>query len=144
MHRVGGADIPGAAHLVLTDGVVHLDPKEAVFDAMSAGWQRQQRTRFLSDEGTIGPRLTLIRRFAQFTNSYPWQWEPAAGQDFIVHLRSGVGRTPIRCVDSPIVRVGDLIVHGVRHRHRYGWPTVRGTFLLCRNRSSMTVILSRM
>ena len=40
------ADLPGAAHLVLAEGVVHLDPASAVFEAMREGWARQQRTRF--------------------------------------------------------------------------------------------------
>ena len=68
MQRMGETEIPGAAHLVLTDGVVHLEPEQAVFEAMLAGWERQQRTRFLSDEGTIAPRLSLVRRMAEFTN----------------------------------------------------------------------------
>ena len=37
------ADLPGAAHLELADGVVHLDPKPALLEAMLAGWVRQQR-----------------------------------------------------------------------------------------------------
>lgn len=64
-------EVPGAAHLVLVDGVVHLDPEQAVFQAMLAGWERQQRTRFLKD-ATIGPRVMLVRRMAEFTNAYPW------------------------------------------------------------------------
>jgi hypothetical protein len=87
MQRQERADVPGAAHLVLADGVVHLDPERAVFDAMLAGWERQQRTRFLKD-ATIRPRLALIRRMGEFTNSYPWQWDPADGEDFITHLRA--------------------------------------------------------
>ncbi|MFQ6329887.1 hypothetical protein ACLMAL_27635 [Nocardia sp. CWNU-33] len=80
------ADLPGAAHLVLADGVVHLDPERAVFDAMLAGWERQQRTRLLK-KAIIRPRLALIRRTGEFTNSYPWQWEPTDGEEFITHLR---------------------------------------------------------
>jgi hypothetical protein len=76
------------AHLVLADGVVHLDPESAVFEAMLDGWELQQRARFLSDEGTITPRLRLIRRFAEFTNEYPWQWQPAEAEAFLDHLRS--------------------------------------------------------
>lgn len=59
------ADLPGAAHLVLADGVVHLDPAAAVFEAMLEGWTRQQRTRFLKRDSTIKPRLSLVRRFAE-------------------------------------------------------------------------------
>ena len=86
--------LPGATHLVLVDGVVHLDPEQAVFQAMLAAWERQQRTRFLNG-ATIRPRLLLIRRMAEFTNAYPWQWEPADGEDFITHLRSAERRRPI-------------------------------------------------
>jgi integrase/recombinase XerD len=32
-------DFPGAAHLVLVDGVAHLDPTSAVFEAMLDGWR---------------------------------------------------------------------------------------------------------
>ena len=65
------ADLPGAAHLELVDGVIHLDPKPALLDAMLAGWARQQQTRFLNEAGTVRPRIALVRRFAEFTNSYP-------------------------------------------------------------------------
>lgn len=55
-------DLPGAAHLVLADGVVHLEPEPAVFEAMPDGWARKQRTRFLDEDGTIKPRLSVVRR----------------------------------------------------------------------------------
>jgi site-specific recombinase XerD len=73
---------PGTARLALADGVVHLDPASAVFEAMLEGWATQQRARFLKDN-TIGPRVELVRRFAAFTNQYPWQWEPAEAEAFI-------------------------------------------------------------
>ncbi len=82
------ADLEGAAHLVLADGVVHLDPAPAVFEAMLEGWTRQQRTRFLKWESTIKPRLSLVRRFAAFTGQYPWEWEPAEVEAFFDHIRA--------------------------------------------------------
>ncbi|WUV98899.1 site-specific integrase [Streptomyces sp. NBC_01471] len=82
------AELPGAASLVLASGVVHLDPAPAVFAAMMDGWSMQQRTRFLKAE-TIQSRIDLVRRFAAFTNEYPWQWRPAEVEAFIDHLRSG-------------------------------------------------------
>jgi hypothetical protein len=85
---VRAADLPGAAHLVLCDTVVHLDPAPAVFEAMLEGWARQQRTRFLNEKGTIKPRVTLVRRFAEFTGQYPWQWEPVEVEAFFDHLRA--------------------------------------------------------
>lgn len=86
---------PGAARLELVDGVIHLDPKPALFDAMLAGWVRQQQARFLKEEGTIRPRVALVRRLAEFTNAYPWEWSPADGEAFISQLRSSDGRKPI-------------------------------------------------
>jgi hypothetical protein len=59
------ADLPGAAHLELLDGVVHLDPQPA----MLAGWMRQQQGRFLNEEATIRPRIALVRRFVEFANA---------------------------------------------------------------------------
>ncbi|MEU9286677.1 hypothetical protein AB0D57_18650 [Streptomyces sp. NPDC048275] len=54
------ANLPGAAHLVLVDGVVHLDPEPAVFAAMLEGWALQQRAR-LDMQNTIGPRVRQHR-----------------------------------------------------------------------------------
>ncbi|WP_192809700.1 hypothetical protein [Actinomadura rudentiformis] len=67
--------IEGAAHLVLADGVVPLHPAEAVFDARLVGWERQQRSRLLM-VSTIKSRVDLVRRFAAFTGTFPWDWLP--------------------------------------------------------------------
>jgi len=80
--------LPGAAHLVLADGIAYLDPASAVFEAMLEGWARQQRTRFLKQDATIKPRLSLVRRLATFSNQYPWQWQPAEVEAFFDHLRA--------------------------------------------------------
>ena len=53
-----------------------LSPAEAVFDAMLAGWGTQQRSRSLSPV-TIEKREYTVRRFAGFTNEFPWSWSPA-------------------------------------------------------------------
>ncbi|MEV6331855.1 tyrosine-type recombinase/integrase [Streptomyces sp. NPDC051909] len=82
------ADLPGSASLVLAAGVLHIDPEPAVFKAMLDGWAMQQRTRFLKAQ-TIQSRVDLVRRFAAFTNEYPWQWQASEVEAFIYHLRSG-------------------------------------------------------
>lgn len=64
---------------------------------MLEGWARQQRTRFLKWDATIKPRLSLVRRFAEFTSQYPWQWQSAEVEAFIDHLRT---RTPTFTVSS--------------------------------------------
>ncbi|MGW1620113.1 hypothetical protein [Streptomyces sp. NPDC002172] len=91
------ADLAGAAHLMLVDGISYMDPAPAVFEAMLEGWTKQQRARFLKWEGTIKPRLSLVRRFAEFSNQYPWQWQPAEFEAFIDHLRT---KTPTFTVSS--------------------------------------------
>jgi hypothetical protein len=68
------ADLPGAAHLVLASGVVHLDPASAVFEAMLEGWETQQRARFLKVGTTVKPQSDLVRRFAVSTLLQIWFW----------------------------------------------------------------------
>ncbi len=73
---------------MLAENVTFLDPAPAVFSAMLEGWACQQQARFLKDS-TIRGRLDLLRRFAAFTNQYPWQWQSVEVEAFIGHLRSG-------------------------------------------------------
>ena len=108
-------DLPGAAHLVLVDGVVHLDPEPAVFEAMLTGWATQQRARFLKDEGTIGPRLDLVRRFARFSNQYPWQWNRAEAEAFITALP--IAGSTARNYQNVIRMFCEFVTDA-----RYGWP----------------------
>lgn len=84
-------EIDGAAHLVIPDGLAHLRPEEAVFEAMLAGWSRQQGSRQLSIT-TIEQRDTQVRRFARFTNDWPWKWTPSDVEDWTCSLRSGRAR----------------------------------------------------
>ena len=66
-------DIPGAAHFELPANVAHLDPAEAIFQAMLRGWRAQQHSRQLRDE-TIEARDNYVKRLNRFTNQYPWEW----------------------------------------------------------------------
>jgi integrase len=119
---VQAAALPGAARLELVDSVAHLDPQKAVFEAMLAGWMRQQRTRFLNEEGTIQPRVALVRRLATFTNAYPWEWQPADGEAFIAHLRSpGRGRNPIVMSTARGYEIGLAMFMDFITDRRYGW-----------------------
>jgi len=115
------ADLPGAAHLELVDGVVHLDPEPALLEAMLAGWARQQRTRFLNDKATIQPRVSLVRRLVDFTNDYPWEWRPADAEAFIEHLQSANRKRPIamstgRGYETTLALFMDFLTD-----RRYGW-----------------------
>lgn len=111
-------EIPGSARLVLVDGVVHLDEETAVFEAMLAGWDRQQRSRLLA-ESTIKPRAALLRRFTEFAGTYPWAWTPADVEDFTVALMSGAQRlapSTIRNYQVTLRIFCDYLTDS-----RYGW-----------------------
>ena len=90
-------DTPGSARLVLVEGVLHLNEEIAVFEAMLTGWSRQQRSRMLGDS-TIAERDRLVRRFAEFAESYPWNWSPGDVEDFTVSLTSGKDRRAISTI----------------------------------------------
>lgn len=110
--------VPGSAHLVLAPGVVHLNEPSAVFEAMLSGWERQQKSRLLAD-GTIEPRLSLVRRFTTFADSHPWDWTAADVEDFTASLMSGSGRlapSTIRGYHMTLRLFCDYLLDG-----RYGW-----------------------
>lgn len=100
---------------------MHLDAAPALFEAMLEGWRRQQSARLLR-AATIRPRLRMVRRLAEFSGLYPWQWTPAEGEAFIDHLRSG--ETPVRMSTARTYEVIiNLFVEFVRDP-RYGWARV--------------------
>ncbi len=109
-------DAAGAARLVLAQGVTQLDPARAVFDGMLTGWCAQQRSRMLN-EVTIGSRERLVRRFAVFTNEYPWGWQPQDVEAFTTQLRSaGRSHSTIRGYHHVIGLFVDFVCD-----RRYGW-----------------------
>ncbi|MGW1783939.1 tyrosine-type recombinase/integrase [Streptomyces sp. NPDC002143] len=112
------AEAPGSVRLALAPNVVLLNPEPAVSSAMKEGWARQQSARFLQ-ASTIQPRLRLIQRFEEFTGLYPWQWTPADGEAFIVHLRSGAKPIQLSTARSYEVVI-ELFVEYLLDR-RYGW-----------------------
>lgn len=118
--RVGGGErLPeGAAGLALVDGVVHLEPERAVFDAMVKGWATQMLSRGLKAE-TIESRLWLVQRFGEFTNDYPWRWRPVDVEDFTAHLRSGAAPralSTIRGYQAQLALFCEFVCDA-----RYGW-----------------------
>lgn len=112
--------LQGSATSVLPSGISHLDPPSAVFAAMLEGWATQQRTRFLKTS-TVRTRLDLVRRFAEFSNEYPWQWQPAEVEAFFDALRSGdrpLAVSTARNYQNTLRMFCDYIVDA-----RYGWVT---------------------
>ncbi|MFE9856392.1 tyrosine-type recombinase/integrase [Streptomyces sp. NPDC005780] len=98
-----------------------LDPASAVFEAMLSGWARQQRARFLQESQTIAPRIALVRRFAAFSDQYPWEWQPAEAEAFISHLRSGAGR-PLAVSTARGYEVVLRLFCAFVTDPRYDWP----------------------
>jgi integrase/recombinase XerC len=111
----------GAASLALVNGVLQMDPKAAVLDAMVRGWTAQMTSRGLKSE-TIKARIWQVRRFAEYTNEYPWQWRAVDVEDFSAWLRSGSRpRTlsTLRGYQTQLALFCEYICDS-----RYGWAAV--------------------
>lgn len=106
----------GSAALTLVAGVRHLDPRRALFEAMLTGWTRQQQARMLADS-SIGANVAAVRRFAEFTNDYPWAWSLADVDEFWAELRScGFALATLRAYQVRLRGFCDFITDPV-----YGW-----------------------
>jgi site-specific recombinase XerD len=114
-------DAPGAAHLVLADGVVYLDAAAAVFEAMLEGWARQQRVRQLKAD-TVDRRVRLARRMFEFSNLYPWQWTASEVEAFVDGMRPG-GRPVVTSTARWYLAALQQFL-GYLTDVRYGWATV--------------------
>jgi integrase/recombinase XerD len=115
------SDLPGSARLSLVANVVPLDPESAVFSAMLSGWSDQQRARFLRPV-TISARESVVRRFADFTNEYPWQWRPDDADAWFARLGSGSPPTAVstaRGYQNALRLFCDFITD-----NRYGWSAL--------------------
>ncbi|MDQ3643753.1 MAG: site-specific integrase, partial [Actinomycetota bacterium] len=110
------AVMAGSARLVLVDGAILLHPEAAMFEAILAGWRLQQESRLLAAP-TVDSRDKTLRRFQDFTASYPWQWGPADIEEWSVSLRSA-GRSPttVRAYQNAVAMFCDFACDG-----RYGW-----------------------
>jgi integrase/recombinase XerC len=102
---------------VLVQGPSLLHPERAVFDAMLAGWAAQQRSRLLA-ETTVLRRERIVRRFAEFSDGFPWTWTAVDMEDWTSALlsRSGHSHTTIRSYQAAVACFLDYVVDA-----RYGW-----------------------
>ncbi|MEI2649190.1 MAG: site-specific integrase [Dermatophilaceae bacterium] len=74
--------------------VTSMDPERSTLGAMQDGLVTQQRSRQLK-ASTIGGRPAAVRRFAEYSNQYPWQWTPPEFEAFVTSL-AGARPTTIR------------------------------------------------
>lgn len=84
-----------SVHQLFDAQVRHLDPEQAVFEAMLVGWATQQQARQLK-RSTIQARTYLIRRFAAYTNDYPWQWSSTEAEEFFATLSASTTPSTVR------------------------------------------------
>jgi integrase/recombinase XerC len=103
----------GSAALVLVDGATPLRPEPALFDAMLEGWRRQQAARRLTGP-LIAGRARLVRRFAEFTGAWPWQWTAAQVEGWIAS--GGWAHSTIRSYEGALAAFLDYVCDP-----RYGW-----------------------
>jgi integrase/recombinase XerC len=109
--------LAGSAGAEFVDGVRQLRPEDAMVEAMLRGWHAQQAARGLRAE-TIGYRQRLVRRFAEFTNEYPWQWRPAHVDEWTLSLTAEQHLAPstIRNYQIELRLFNDCVCDA-----RYGW-----------------------
>jgi integrase/recombinase XerC len=95
--------IPGAARLLLVDGVALLRPEERVFTAMLTGFANQQLARNLA-RTTVEGRENAVKAFTAYVNTYPWNWTPAMVDEWLGDLRSlrDLKRTTIRSYSEAV------------------------------------------
>lgn len=104
---------PGSAALVLVDGATPLRPEPALFDAMLEGWRRQQVSRRLSGP-LIDGRERVVRRFAEFTGGWPWQWRSAQVEAWVAS--GGWAHSTVRSYQGALAQFLDYVCDP-----RYGW-----------------------
>jgi integrase/recombinase XerC len=116
-----GSGSAGSARLVLALGAVPLHPEVATFEAMLGGWEAQQAARGLAASMVVD-RVRLVRRFAAFTNAWPWSWTPGDVEEWTVELRSRtrpVAHSTIRMYQQTLALFCSYLTDA-----RYGWAAV--------------------
>src|SRR5260370_28691844 len=103
----------GSAALVLVDGAVPLRPEPALFDTMLEGWRRQQAARRLTGP-LIEGRVRLVRRFAEFTGAWLWQWTPGQVEQWVTS--GGWAHSTVRSYEGALAAFLGYVCDP-----RYGW-----------------------
>jgi site-specific recombinase XerD len=107
--------VVGSAALVLVDGAAPVRPEPVLFEAMLEGWRRQQTSRRLSSS-LIEGRERLVRRFAESTGAWPWQWTSTQGEAWIAE--GGWARSTVRSYQGALAMFLSYVCDP-----RYGWAT---------------------
>ena len=106
----------GSAGLVLVESAALLYPGETIFEAMLDGWRRQHAARRLSPTITF-QRQRTVRRFAEFTGAWPWQWRAEHLDAWVAQGRWA--HSTVRSYQGSIAVFLDYLCDP-----RYGWAEV--------------------
>lgn len=108
-----GTRVAGSAALSLVTAATPQRPESGLFEAMLAGWVRQQQSRRLG-ESIIGSRERTVRRFGEFTCGWPWEWSPAQLEAWIG--AGGWAHSTVRSYQGAVAAFLDYVCDP-----RYGW-----------------------
>lgn len=84
-----------------------------MFEEMLAGWDRQQRSRRLS-EGIIRGRAQVVRRFVAYSGSWPWAWTAGSFEAWVAD--GGWAYSTVRGYQGAVAGFLDYVCDP-----RYGW-----------------------
>ncbi|WP_203841824.1 tyrosine-type recombinase/integrase [Winogradskya humida] len=103
----------------LREGVLLLRPEDAVLDAMVSGWEKQQRGGRRLQRETVDARTSVVRRFIEFTNEYPWHWSAAHMDEWTAQLvmEQKLAESTMRNYQGAIRMFSDFITSPY-----YQWP----------------------
>lgn len=107
------ARFSGSAALVLVDGATPLRAEPALFESMLEGWRRQQQSRRLG-ASIVEARERAVRRFAEFTGTWPWCWTPEQVESWIA--AGGWAHSTVRSYQGALAVFLDYVCDP-----RYGW-----------------------
>lgn len=106
----------GSAGLVLVESAALAHPGATIFEAMLQGWCRQHAARRLSPTITF-QRQRTVRRFAEFTGAWPWQWRAEHLDAWVAQGRWA--HSTVRSYQGSIAVFLDYLCDP-----RYGWAQV--------------------
>lgn len=109
--------LSGSAALHLVAGAALLHPDEQLFDAMLEGWGAQQCSRYLNAV-TVRQRDHLVRRFADYTNEWPWAWGPGDMEEWTT---AAIGERHLACSTIRNCHVTLRLFMEFICDPRYGW-----------------------
>ena len=85
MREIHSVTPDACAEVAASLAVTHIDVQIDIFNKMLHGWDTQMAARNVKQDGREDA-IALVRRFAQFCNSYPWDWTPEDFEAWSHHL----------------------------------------------------------